>query len=280
MKVLKKLINGIKIMLSFNYLGNLGRLGNQMFQYASLRGIAARRGYDFVIPPRQVFGNIDDNVRGSDAFIYDCFELCDSDKALSEYPRLSESTFGFDENIYYNCPDSIDLFGYFQCEKYFEHIEEDIRKDFTFKEDIRNISNEIFSQLFGNQEVISLHVRRGDYTTNPNHPTQSLEYYEKSLSNFDSDLPVIIFSDDPQWCDEQELFSPDRFFISEGGDTKVDLCLMTLCSYHIIANSSYSWWGSYLAKSKKTIAPSDWFGEELKKTKDTRELYRKDWIVI
>lgn len=267
-------------MLSFNYLGNLGRLGNQMFQYASLRGIAARRGYDFAIPPRQVFGNIDDNVRGSDTFIYDCFELCDSDKALSEYPRLSESTFGFDENIYYNCPDGIDLFGYFQCEKYFEHIEEDIRKDFTFKEDIRNISNEIFSQLFGNQEVISLHVRRGDYTTNPNHPTQSLEYYEKSLSNFDSDLPIIIFSDDPQWCDEQELFSPDRFFISEGGDTKVDLCLMTLCSYHIIANSSYSWWGSYLAKSKKTIAPSDWFGEDLKKTKDTRELYRKDWIVI
>lgn len=267
-------------MLSFNHIGNLGRLGNQMFQYASLKGIAARRGYEFVVPPRQVFGNIDTNVRGSDACIYDCFELSDIDKAISEYPRLSESTFGFDENIYYNCPDNIDLFGYFQCEKYFEHVEEEIRKDFIFKEDIRKVSDEIFSQLFENREVISLHVRRGDYTINPNHPTQSVEYYQKALSNFDETLPVIIFSDDPQWCNEQELFSPDRFFISEGGDTRVDLCLMTMCSYHIIANSSYSWWGSYLANSKKTVAPSDWFGEELKKTKDTRELYRKDWIVI
>ncbi len=267
-------------MLSFNHLGNLGRLGNQMFQYASLKGIANRRQYEFVIPPREVFGNLDTNVRVSDACIYDCFDLDSCKTGISQYPRLSESTFGFDENIYYNCPDNVDLLGYFQCEKYFESIEDEIRKDFTFKEDILNVSKEIFSQLFSDQDVISLHVRRGDYTSNPNHPTQSLEYYEKALSNFDENLPVIIFSDDPQWCNEQELFSPDRFFISEGGDTKADLCLMTLCSYHIIANSSYSWWGSYLAKSKKTVAPSDWFGDELKQTKNTRELYRKDWIVI
>lgn len=267
-------------MLSFNHLGNLGRLGNQMFQYASLKGIATHKQYEFVIPPKEVFGNFDTNVRISDACIYDCFDLTSCKKGITQYPRLSESTFGFDENIYYNCSDNIDLLGYFQCEKYFENIEDEIRKDFVFKENICNISKEIFSELFGEQEVISLHVRRGDYMINPNHPTQSLDYYEKSLSNFDENLPVIIFSDDPQWCNEQELFSPDRFFISEGGDTKVDLCLMTLCSYHIIANSSYSWWGSYLADSKKTIAPSNWFGEDLAKEKNTKNLYRKNWIVI
>ena len=267
-------------MLSFNHLGNMGRLGNQMFQYASLKGIANHRQYDFVIPSRKVFGNFDTNVRVSDACIYDCFDLDSCKTGIYQYPRLSESTFGFDVNIYYNCPDNIDLSGYFQCEKYFENIEDEIRKDFTFKEEILNVSKEIFSQLFGDQEVISLHVRRGDYITNPNHPTQSLDYYKEALSNFDENLPVIIFSDDSQWCNEQELFIPDRFFISEGGDSKVDLCLMTLCSYHIIANSSYSWWGSYLAKSKKTVAPSDWFGDELKQTKNTTELYRKDWIII
>lgn len=267
-------------MISFNNIGNLGRLGNQMFQYASLKGIAKQRNFKFVIPPREVFGNLDTNVKISDACIYDCFDLSFCNKGITQYKQLSESTFGLDENIYYNCPDNIDLLGYFQCEKYFENIEDEIRKDFTFNEDIFNVSKEIFSQLFGDQEVISLHVRRGDYIFNSNHPIQSLDYYEKSLSNFDENLPIIIFSDDPQWCKEQELFSPDRFFISEGGDTRVDLCLMTLCSYHIIANSSYSWWGSYLANSKKTIAPSNWFGDELKKTKNTKDLYRKNWIII
>lgn len=267
-------------MLSFNHFGNLGRLGNQMFQYASLKGIANHRNYDFIIPPRDVFGNLDPVVKYSDTCIYDCFELESVNMGLTQYPRLSESTFGFDENIYYNCPDNIDLIGYFQCEKYFEHIEEEILNDFKFKNEIQKVSEEIFSQLFDSRDIISLHIRRGDYTTNPNHPLQTLEYYEKSLSYFDENFPVIIFSDDPEWCNNQQIFEPDRFFISEGGDTRVDLCLMSLCSYHIIANSSYSWWGSYLAKSKKTIAPSNWFGDELKKTKDTNQLYRKDWIVI
>jgi hypothetical protein len=267
-------------MLSFNHLGNLGRLGNQMFQYASLKGIANRRNYDFVIPPREVFGNIDAAVRSSDTCIYDCFDLSTTKQGITQYPRLSESTFGFDENIYYNCPDNIDLVGYFQCEKYFEHIQEDILNDFTFNSNIREVSEKFFFELFETQDTISLHIRRGDYISNPNHPVQSLDYYQRALSYFDENLPVIIFSDDPEWCNNQEIFESDRFFISEGGDSRVDLSLMSLCSYHIIANSSYSWWGSYLAKSKKTIAPSNWFGDELKKTKDTKELYRKDWIII
>ena len=57
-------------MISFNYLGNLGRLANQMFQYASLKGIAKNRGYDFSIPPQQVFGQNDDLVRNSPCLLY------------------------------------------------------------------------------------------------------------------------------------------------------------------------------------------------------------------
>lgn len=266
--------------ISFNNLGNMGRLGNQMFQYASLKGIAKKQGYNFLVPPKEVFGNIDTNVRESDTSIYDCFQLSELNYGISKYPRLIESTFGLDENIYYNCPDNVDLVGYFQCEKYFDDIREEIKKDFTFKKEIVELSQQIFSQLFGNREVISLHIRRGDYLTNPNHPIQTLDYYQKALFNFDENLPVIIFSDDSEWCNKQKIFDPDRFFISEGGDTRVDLCLMSMCSYHIIANSSYSWWGSYLANSKKTIAPSNWFGDELKKTKNTKDLYRKNWIII
>jgi len=265
-------------MISFNNLGNLGRLANQMFQYASLKGIAKNRGYEFYIPPRNVFGKRDPMVQNSDVIIYDVFDL-ESKNNLGLLPNqvLMERVHTFDQELFVNCPDNIDLFGYYQSEKYFKHIEDEIREDFTFKEDITKVSKEIFFQLFGEQvraprgrrgrwrhrrtpKVISLHVRRGDYVSNPNHPIQSLEYYQQALSHFDENLPVIIFSDDPQWCNEQELFKPDRFFISEGGDTRVDLCLMSLCSYHIIANSSYSWWGAWLAKSSQVIAPKKWFG--------------------
>jgi len=283
-------------MISLNNLGNLGRLANQMFQYASLKGIAKNCGYDFCIPPRNVFGQNDQNVKNSDVTIYDCFDLSNIKQDIVVNPMMQERGFNFDENLFNNCPDNVDLFGYFQSEKYFKHIEDEIRKDFTFKEDITKVSKEIFFQLFGEQvgvprgrrgrwrhrrtpKVISLHVRRGDYVVNPNHPTQSLEYYQQALSHFDENLPVIIFSDDPQWCNEQELFKPDRFFISEGGDTRVDLCLMSLCSYHIIANSSYSWWGSWLANSQKTIAPKNWFGGNCI-NHNTQDLYLSNWIII
>ena len=52
-------------MISFNNIGNLGRLANQMFQYASLKGIARNRGYEFIIPPEQVFGQNDPLVKDS-----------------------------------------------------------------------------------------------------------------------------------------------------------------------------------------------------------------------
>jgi hypothetical protein len=268
-------------MLSFNSIGNLGRLGNQMFEYASLKGIAKNRKYDFCIPPREYFGQNDDPVRQSDFIIYDVFNIEETNNIyFQNFPVLSERMFNFDEEIFENCPDNVDLFGYFQCEKYFEHIEDEIRKDFTFKDEIYDCSKECFDQLFNNQEVISLHIRRGDYMINPNHPVQSLEYYQKALSNFDENIPVCIFSDDVDWCNQQEFFESDRFFISNSEDTRIDLCLMSMCTYHIIANSSYSWWGSYLAQSKKTVAPSDWFGDELKITKDIKDLYRQNWIVI
>lgn len=266
-------------MLSFNHLGNLGRLGNQMFQYASLRGIAKNNGHDFCLPPRQVFGNIDLAVRKSDCCIYDCFDLTNVKTAITQYNRVSESSFAFDQNLYEKCDDNVDLFGYFQSEKYFKSIENEIREDFKFKEDIQDVSEKIFKELFGSEKVISLHIRRGDYGINPNHPLQSLDYYHEALKHFDDNLPVVIFSDDPEWCDEQEPFGPDRFFISEGKDSRADLCLMSMCSYHIIANSSYSWWGAWLAKSEKVIAPKKWFGGDCI-NHNTNDLYCSDWIIL
>jgi hypothetical protein len=162
--------------------------------------------------------------------------------------------------LFLNCPDGVDLLGYYQTEKYFKHIEDEIRKDFSFDQELLDTC-----KGFIEGDTISLHIRRGDYVVNPNHPTQSLSYYSEALSRLKSDLPVIIFSDDPQWCKQQKLFDNDRFMIAEGNTTDCDLCLMSLCKYHIIANSSFSWWGAWLANSKQVIAPKNWFGGDCAK---------------
>ena len=116
-------------MLSFNHLGNLGRLANQMFQYASLKGIATNRGYEFSIPPREVFGQQDSNVKNSDVILYDVFNIENTNRIkLVENPVLQERYHTFDRELFVNCPDNVDLFGYYQTEKYFKHIEDEIRE--------------------------------------------------------------------------------------------------------------------------------------------------------
>jgi hypothetical protein len=268
-------------MLAFNYLGQLGRLGNQMFQYASLRGIARRRGYDFCIPNHnQIF---------KDPYGFDLkIELFYPFEMLHVLPRniklldrgyapvAEEKHFHFDENLFNMCPDEISLAGFFQSEKYFKHIEDEIRTDFSFKNEILEPCKEMMESI---GEAISIHVRRTDYLQNPNHTALGLNYYETALSKMDASLPVFVFSDDIEWCKSQELFSDDRFMVSESGDQYIDLCLMSLCSHHIIANSSFSWWGAWLSESDDVVAPQKWFGEN-NTDKDTKDLIPERWVRI
>jgi hypothetical protein len=266
-------------MLSFNRLGNLGRLANQMFQYASLKGIAENRGLEYCIPPKDVFGKVDSLVKTSDTNLYDCFNINPQNVGISDYKHREESSFSFDEDIFNNCKDETNINGYFQTEKYFKQIEDQIKLEFRFKGEIYKPSIKKFDEIFSGSEVISLHIRRGDYVNNLNHPVQTIEYYKSALDLLDNNIPVLILSDDPQWCHNQKLFEDDRFFISDLGNSSVDLCLMTFCKYHIIANSSFSWWGSWLSNSKKTIAPKNWFGGNCA-NHDTKDLYCPNWIIL
>lgn len=265
-------------MISFNQLGNLGRLGNQMFQYASLRGIAENRGFDFCIPPEYSFGVNDPNVKKSDTTIHTSFDLKKYNQSISNNQIIQESGFSFDENLFNSCEDNIDLYGYYQSEKYFKHIKEDIKKDFSFNSEIVTACKKFINEII-NDEVISLHIRRGDYLNLQDfHPTHSIEYYEKALDKLPN-VPVIIFSDDIEWATKQHLFDGHRFYISESNTTDFDMCLMTMCDYHIIANSSFSWWGAWLSPSKKVIAPKNWFGPSLSQH-DTSDLYCNGWEII
>ena len=266
-------------MIGFNNLGRMGRLANQMFQYASLKGIARHHGYDYMISFHDEF--MDDGIGNMlRTELFESFDL-KVRTGIYEAPVLGERQFHFDQELFDRCPDNVVLQGYFQTEKYFKHIEDEIRQDFTFKDAILNPCKEMME---GVDNPIALHVRRTDYVINSaNHPPCSLDYYKKALSHFESHRNVIVFSDDPAWCNEQELFSGEHFMISENEDNRIDLCLMSLCDDFIIANSTFSWWGAWLSanKDKKVIATRQWFGADgYTKDHDTKDVTPDGWTRI
>jgi hypothetical protein len=284
-------------MLAFNQLGNLGRLGNQMFEYAALRGIAAKHNYGWCIPPY--------NAQSIENYIlHYCFKMEDvkeNNLQQRNVGYVQERFFHYDDELVEKCPDNVSLHGFFQSEKYFKNAEDIIRREYTFHDEHLEPCKEIMEE-YKDQEPIMLHVRRGDPNlTDPRgfkwaytqcssmHPPQTIEYYEKALAEFDDNQPVFVFSDSVDWVKEQEFFSGDRFLISEPVDKYADgsftpyadLCLMSLCSHAIIANSSMSWWGAWLQANpnKKVIAPKNWFGPAYA-DKDTTDLYCPDWIIL
>jgi len=259
--------------ISYNRLGSNGRLGNQMFQYAGLRGIAANRGYDWLIPRPDSYGD-------SNYGLFDCFKMGSVEEknfGKLNAPSIATGQFHFSQDFFDRCPDNTNLHDYFTTEKYFANIKDVIRKDFTFKKEILEPCKEIVDEL---ENPIFMHVRRGDYVVNPSaHPMCPISYYEKALELFDENSPVLVFSDSIEWCKEQEFFQGDRFMLSEydekysqTADTLLgrqntlipyfDLCMMTLCNGGIIANSTMSWWGAWLMENKTQpiVAPKPWFG--------------------
>lgn len=261
-------------MISHNQLGRNGRLGNQMFQFAALVGIADKFGYEYCLPPSV----LSDEYPDSEFNIFNTFDLPPVRIFITSLNDLNEQKFGYDEYIANGCPDNINLNGFFQSEKYFVSIKEKIKTIFTFKSNIVELANQYFYSTFKNTEVISLHIRRGDYVNYSHHPILSINYYKESLSILPNNIPILIFSDDVDWIKYNNPFYEYNCFISQYNNPIIDLCLQTLCTYHIIANSTFSWWGAWLANSKITISPKLWFAEPL--TNDEQYLQCDDWIKI
>ena len=261
--------------VSFNGLGNEGRLGNQMFQYAFIRGMSKRYGYDFIIP--------DANANRFDNYgLFDCFELEGCKTGEGSYPTLECRDTAFNQKFLDECSDNTNYSGVFQTEKYFANATEELRKDFTFHKEILDPCQEFISSV---GDVIFLHVRRGNSNLVGNrgekwsyqmlqdyHPLMKKEYYLEALSHFDESKKVIVLSDTIDWCKKQDWLQDDRFLFSDssyevfddGASVPyIDLCLMSLCSGGIIANSSMSWWGAWLQNDRgKVIAPHPWYGEK------------------
>ena len=267
-------------MIGFNHLGRLGQLGNQMFQYAATKGIARKLGVSYTIPDhtesiRDALGN---NLHIE---LFKCFNFKPENTGLIPSDKfLSEEGFHY-QNKFFNADrrNDFSLYGFFQTEKYFKHIEDEIRQDFKFNSTIQGECEPIVDEIF-DQGPIALHIRRGDFLINSgNHHNLSLDYYEEALSKFAPDREVILFSDDIFWACSQELFKPDRFLLSEGNSSYHDLYMMTQCSDFIIANSTFSWWGAWLGNTGRVIAPYKWFGPNNSHL-NTQDLYPEHWEII
>jgi len=268
-------------MIGLNYLGKMGQLGNQMFQYAALKGIAAKHNYKTIIPNHNelIVDALGNKLRIE---LFDAFDIPCGPMDIGTVPHdrnVQEPHYHFSQELLDNCPDNVSLVGYFQSEKYFKHIEDDIRKLFGPKEEALSCWAST-QHLYDNP--VGLHIRRGDFLINSvHHHNLSMKYYETALRAFGSDRQVIIFSDDTDWCKQQPLFEGDRFLVCEGGGPYTDLYMMSKCDDFIIANSTFSWWGAWLShnEDKLVIYPDRWFGPN-NIDKSTADLFPPEWRMI
>lgn len=253
-------------MITYSNLGKNGRLGNQMFQYAALFSTAFTRGYQLGIP---------DNPKLTQVFSLDsAIKLKDINYNLV----YKEKDFSFNPDIFL-VPDGTDLFGYFQSGNYFNHCEENLRKEFHFSQDIIKKANHALEK-YNNTPLCSLHVRRGDYVNlSSYHKNLGPDYYIPAAKLVFKNVPnvkFLVFSDDTEWC--KNSFKDQIFDVIDIKDEAVELCMMSRCQIHIIANSSFSWWGAWLSKSTSVVAPKQWFGES--GPKEWNSIYQQGWILI
>jgi hypothetical protein len=274
----------------------MGGLGNQMFQYAAGRRLAIRHGTELVLD----LGYLAKHARDDFArhFELDCFHIVG--KRVTEpvdggrgqrllrlgrshaFRRLRERGGRF-QPAALESPDNTLLIGYWQSEKYFKDEEAQIRRDFAFAAPLSPEKSAV-AQTIG-ENAVSVHIRRGDYVShaaaNKFHGLLPLEYYERAaavITDRTKDPHFIVISDEPAWCRTHITLPGVTTFVGDTpGPGHEDMQLMSLCRHHIIANSSFSWWGAWLnaRDDKIVVAPRRWFTDE---SRDTRDLAPESWI--
>ena len=232
-------------------IGMGGRLGNSLFAIASCIGIAKANDMAYTFPNWKYQRGFKNPLP--------CF-------VVEPEVKILEEQFHY-EKITLNKHSVTDLVGYWQSPKYWEHCKEEVLKYFEFKDDA--FSPYETKVLRTKYDEIAIHVRRGDYLTLPDyHPILPMSYYEEAVWYFKG-KKFLVFSDDIEWC--KQNFIGEQFSFSQGDEIK-DLRAMAQCQGHILANSSFSWWGHYLSASKYCIAPKQLFGSALSHH-DTKDWY-------
>jgi hypothetical protein len=287
-----------------------GGLGNQMFQYASGLGMARRVDVPLTLD-LSWFGNDVDRP-----FLLDQWQINATVADPTVIATYHASTTKWRQSLAKRMPTiaatplrgpiyrevghqfHADTFamrppvlfdGYFQSERYFLNISDDVRQQFSPRDTLSVGTGLTRSQIQQSDSPVSLHVRRGDYVTNPKanevHGLAPMDYYKAAIAEIQSrrsGMPhFFLFSDDPDWVREAFAFLPNKTVITGNDDRPwEDIVLMAACHDHIIANSTFSWWGAWLnpRADKTVIAPKRWFaGGDPKKMSDV-DVVPPSWI--
>jgi len=264
-----------------------GGLGNQMFQWAFARSLEAKTGIE------TLFDMSFFEKKYARPYELDIFEVPDkSVKNILTKMHLAvmwklrkklhgknffglnfycEPHFQYDENLFKVAPNTY-IEGFFQSEKYFEEVKEEIRSDFQFKNQPDEENQKVIEKIKSTNSI-SLHIRRGDYVQKKRYQniyaTCSLDYYKRGVEHIAKSVKnptLFIFSDDIEWVKENLNLPYESVYVSHntGAKSYEDLRLMSLCKHNVIANSSFSWWGAWLNEnpSKIIIAPQKWFNDD------------------
>jgi hypothetical protein len=282
-----------------------GGLGNQMFQYAFGRALAEARMQNFYLDVSFLNKKADGYTQRQYALdiFSSAFQIAPSEdiqafeNALkkdfisrikrrlipSEFVTHYERGFTF-QNLPFDEKKANRYIGFFQSEKYFKSYRSIILAVFKFPIDELVQAQELREKI-KSCDAISVHIRRGDYVTNQNanqfHGTCDENYYYNAVRTLCEGLnnpQLFIFSDDLDWVKLNMKFDIPSHYIdfNTGERSHFDMEMMSLCNHHIIANSSFSWWGAWLNEkaNKKVIAPINWFNDT---SIDTKDLIPEGW---
>lgn len=240
-----------------------GRLGNSLFQLAAAIGVAKKNNDEVNYPDWKYARYFEGDFNSSSAL----------DTMWGSAGTYREPHFHYAEIPYFK---DMAIEGYFQSERYFEHCSKFVRKAFKPKP--------VNTDIVIEPNSCFVHVRRGDYTNlQDHHPLKTWDnYYKEAIARMDSWFPTkyYVFSDDISKVMD-EFPQNDLIEYVNGGDEITDLYLMTKCKYHIIGNSSFSWWAAYLSENREgqTIAPKQWFGPALA-YHNLKDLLPQSWMTV
>lgn len=260
-----------------------GGTGNQLFQYAIGRALSARDGQRLLLDTTfyrdgafrtysldrwhvqaEIAGDWRIRVaRGTglrkicQLFLWPPIRIVEERSASSDLEALRRA-----RNVY--------LRGFWQSERYFAHAADILRADLRLRDGLTARRKETERAILAGPAAVSIHVRRTDYLTNPRAieilGALPAEWYRAALGRMIDHVPdaaFFVFSDDPEWA-KANLSSarPMTFLTPEtDGRDEQDMFLMSRCRHHVIANSTFGWWGAWLnpRPDKRVIAPRTWF---------------------
>lgn len=261
----------------------LGGLGNQMFQYAAGRAATLRTGAELVLDLSWFTTECNQDY-GLDRFAIQAASLpASSGGTTTRLPVVRERGFHHQPGLW-QVDGSAYLSGYWQSPRYFEEAADVLRTEFRTPSPLS--LGAIVGRDVAPARAASVHVRRGDYVADPEaqayHGTCSPAYYVRAMSLVralaGADVEFFLFSDDPAWA-ARALGGPGVQVVSTPASAPHDdLVLMSQCRHHVLANSSFSWWGAWLGEPDGvTVAPRPWF---LTPENNTKDLLPPGWLTI